>query len=402
MGQQKDSKFAAVIENCKKELNYDMDITALLIQPVQRIPRYRLLCQELLKQMYPEHHDYSNIANALSKIEEVANKVNESVRSREHMEELVALQKKFTGEIPPGFVQPGRCFIREGPLMKVCRKDSQKRWFFLFNDMLMYGVKAATETKKSYKIRHSLYLAVTKAVSVPDTSRTKNAFQILGRDKSFTVWTETSEEKESWLKDIQSAISSLQNNLGANAHYNKPLVQISGEGDAVEAEEAAPVWVPDKEVQACMICSAKFTTFFRRHHCRRCGRCICGDCSENSLQFENLGTGKVRVFDLCYEEHSTDTEHVEKVKRKREKRTQKNDKFNGSKIEKIEKKLKKKEEKVSKRKLRRASQFDAAPEKLTHFGDVLVKSPRPVTQNYSSTSTAAAKLAPRVQSGMPT
>ena len=65
--------------------------------------------------MYPEHHDYSNIANALSKIEEVlacwvalswpilkvANKVNESVRSREHMEELVALQKKFTGEIPP-------------------------------------------------------------------------------------------------------------------------------------------------------------------------------------------------------------------------------------------------------------------------------------------------------------
>ena len=47
----------------------------------------------------------------------------------------------------------------------------------------------------AYKIRHSLYLAVTKAVSVPDTSRTKNAFQILGRDKSFTVWTETSEEK---------------------------------------------------------------------------------------------------------------------------------------------------------------------------------------------------------------
>ena len=32
---------------------------------------------------------------------------------------------------------PGRIFIREGMLWKVCRKGLKKRQFFLFNDVLV-------------------------------------------------------------------------------------------------------------------------------------------------------------------------------------------------------------------------------------------------------------------------
>ena len=32
---------------------------------------------------------------------------------------------------------PGRIFIREGMLWKVCRKGPKKRQFFLFNDILV-------------------------------------------------------------------------------------------------------------------------------------------------------------------------------------------------------------------------------------------------------------------------
>ena len=34
---------------------------------------------------------------------------------------------------------PGRIFIRDGVLWKVCRKGPKKRHFFLFNDTLVYG-----------------------------------------------------------------------------------------------------------------------------------------------------------------------------------------------------------------------------------------------------------------------
>lgn len=34
-------------------------------------------------------------------------------------------------------------------------------------------------------------------------------------------------------------------------------------------------WKPDVSANACYICNATFTWFFRRHHCRRCGQLVC-------------------------------------------------------------------------------------------------------------------------------
>ena len=38
-----------------------------------------------------------------------------------------------------------------------------------------------------------------------------------------------------------------------------------------------PEWDCDDK---CRYCSKKFTVFWRRHHCRRCGKTICSSCSE--------------------------------------------------------------------------------------------------------------------------
>lgn len=42
-------------------------------------------------------------------------------------------------------------------------------------------------------------------------------------------------------------------------------------------------WVPDDEVSACTQCSRPFTLFFRRHHCRACGKIFCDGCSSLRL-----------------------------------------------------------------------------------------------------------------------
>eukprot|EP01089_Gocevia_fonbrunei_P003031 TRINITY_DN12890_c0_g1_i2.p1 TRINITY_DN12890_c0_g1~~TRINITY_DN12890_c0_g1_i2.p1 ORF type:complete len:211 (+),score=1.39 TRINITY_DN12890_c0_g1_i2:91-723(+) len=38
-------------------------------------------------------------------------------------------------------------------------------------------------------------------------------------------------------------------------------------------------WISSKY---CQICDAKFTITRRRNHCRRCGRCVCADCSDET------------------------------------------------------------------------------------------------------------------------
>lgn len=40
-----------------------------------------------------------------------------------------------------------------------------------------------------------------------------------------------------------------------------------------------PVWQPDEQAPSCFVCGSEFTLFFRRHHCRKCGRVVCNPCS---------------------------------------------------------------------------------------------------------------------------
>ena len=44
-----------------------------------------------------------------------------------------------------------------------------------------------------------------------------------------------------------------------------------------------PKWQPDSEVSECPICSRQFTFWFRKHHCRKCGRVVCANCSPHRI-----------------------------------------------------------------------------------------------------------------------
>ncbi|CAK9437538.1 uncharacterized protein LODBEIA_P19160 [Lodderomyces beijingensis] len=47
----------------------------------------------------------------------------------------------------------------------------------------------------------------------------------------------------------------------------------------------APVWQKDSDASNCFICDSAFNLFYRRHHCRKCGRVVCGDCSAQTLHY---------------------------------------------------------------------------------------------------------------------
>ncbi|KAI4151023.1 MAG: hypothetical protein LQ341_000995 [Variospora aurantia] len=44
-----------------------------------------------------------------------------------------------------------------------------------------------------------------------------------------------------------------------------------------------PRWQPDSEVTSCPICGKGFGFLFRKHHCRKCGRVVCANCSPHRI-----------------------------------------------------------------------------------------------------------------------
>lgn len=55
-------------------------------------------------------------------------------------------------------------------------------------------------------------------------------------------------------------------------------------------------WEPD--TANCQICSTQFTLTRRRHHCRKCGRCCCDDCSRNRIVLDGCSEPQ-RVCGIC-------------------------------------------------------------------------------------------------------
>ena len=67
-----------------------------------------------------------------------------------------------------------------------------------------------------------------------------------------------------------------------------------------------PFWIPDSEALSCMLCAIKFTIFNRKHHCRGCGKVLCGTCTNYKAKLEYLDHREERVCAVCYRILSSD------------------------------------------------------------------------------------------------
>lgn len=180
---------------------------------------------------------------------------------------------------------PGRVLIGEGILTKLCRKKPKLRQFFLFNDILVYG--NIVIQKKKYNKQHIIPLESVTIDTAADSAEydLRNGWLIKTPTKSFTVYAATATEKSEWMNHIGKCVGD--------------LLQKSGK---TPTGEHAAVWVPDAEASICMRCQKhKFTAVNRRHHCRKCGFVVCGQCSEKRHLLPSQSSRPVRVCDFCYD-----------------------------------------------------------------------------------------------------
>lgn len=70
-------------------------LPAFLIQPIQRIPRYKLLLEQLVSKTAVIHPDYNDLSKALGYLSEIAVVLNNKIREHENRQKIIDIQAMF-------------------------------------------------------------------------------------------------------------------------------------------------------------------------------------------------------------------------------------------------------------------------------------------------------------------
>jgi len=208
------TKFHTFLEECSRlpESNY-LDLESLLIEPIQRIPRYELLLKELVKHTPKGHPDYDNLNDALIKVTEIARLINNRKRLRDSKQEVV----RATHQIKPiqeDLISPTRTFVNEGTLkeFKNNRGFRGEFYYFLFNDLLIKAripsLFLTAERQYSFQKKICLSKLVDIKDDLPDYPFGLELQFTDGKHNRILV-TKSQEEKQNWLNYFIETIALL-------------------------------------------------------------------------------------------------------------------------------------------------------------------------------------------------
>ncbi|KAG0659150.1 hypothetical protein C6P46_005321 [Rhodotorula mucilaginosa] len=115
----------------------NLNLSGLLLNIVQRVPRYRLLLAELIRFSDPETTDAADLRAAYKLVDGVATHLNDQIRQHEHDLRVLALQQRFERLAAPLLI-PGRHLLKEANV-QIYLQDIQgdQRCIFLFTDILL-------------------------------------------------------------------------------------------------------------------------------------------------------------------------------------------------------------------------------------------------------------------------
>ncbi|XP_068243639.1 rho guanine nucleotide exchange factor 39-like [Palaemon carinicauda] len=220
--ERKTVKFKAWLTTQESRPEVQTKLPSLLITPIQRIPRYRLLLGQLLKHTPSDHPHYGSIVQASEAIVKVAGHIEESLKKAECVQRMFKLQEAMKNG-QPNIIAPGRQLIREGVLQKISQNgnSSQPRLFFLFTDILMYtrlpalnmnstsntSFSETTDTfkPKSLECRCVLPLRHCSVISVFGSDR--GLFRLKCKSEDMLLFCSDHGNSTDWVRDIKEAVS---------------------------------------------------------------------------------------------------------------------------------------------------------------------------------------------------
>ncbi len=100
-----------------------LDLMSLLIMPVQRIPRYILLVDQLVNKVGKEHPDCPKLLEALTVLKEAAAEINEKKKTSENQMKAQSCISNIVGLDKSEMFSNAREYLMEGSLL--CYDDKK-------------------------------------------------------------------------------------------------------------------------------------------------------------------------------------------------------------------------------------------------------------------------------------
>jgi FYVE/RhoGEF/PH domain-containing protein 5/6 len=280
-----------VMDNAKISLAKGLNLEALLITPVQRIPRYVLLLTQLLKYTSKTDPEFNQITESLKLIRKVAEDINTATVNVERRREMLNIQNQFGKGV--NLITSSRRFICKGMFAKREVDGDKDYEFFLFNDLLLgspSGHSLLNSSPEMIEINDSFQFK-----SLPDDHEDRNMIEILSSKSSFIMVAFNSSTKNAWLVHFEECVSEFLKNKKSRVSPNSSK-RFQNAILSDEEQIILPVWAPNKSSKSCSNCQKEFTLINRRHHCRKCGKLVCSSCSQRKMR---IGTEQARVCDRC-------------------------------------------------------------------------------------------------------
>uniref|UniRef100_A0A8D3CJI3 Vav guanine nucleotide exchange factor 1 n=1 Tax=Scophthalmus maximus TaxID=52904 RepID=A0A8D3CJI3_SCOMX len=243
------------LEECSKRANSGrFSLRDLLMVPMQRVLKYPLLLQELVKHT-TDPTDKENLRTALDAMRDLAQCVNEVKRDNEIIRQITTFQLSIENTTQ-SLALYGRPKI-DGEL-KICsseKKSKQDRYAFLFDKAMFVCKKKSGETfelKEIVELQH--YQIRDETTGEKDKKKWSYLFLLLdcyGRC-GYDLYFKTRELKKKWLEQFEMALSNMcpENSTANNHDFQMHCFE---------------------ETSSCKACSMLLRgIFFQGYRCTRC------------------------------------------------------------------------------------------------------------------------------------
>eukprot|EP01105_Mastigella_eilhardi_P024892 TRINITY_DN6595_c0_g1_i2.p1 TRINITY_DN6595_c0_g1~~TRINITY_DN6595_c0_g1_i2.p1 ORF type:complete len:208 (-),score=71.80 TRINITY_DN6595_c0_g1_i2:82-705(-) len=190
--------------------------------PVQRIPRYVLLLQNLVKHTPKEQKDYPQLLEALAKMKMVAEHINEKKRDADAIAKVNEIERALSGKFidpvlncPRNLTQPQRRFVHQGTVQVRESKGLLVRHLILFNDVVLetkIHSKSAAHSLQSSKNTGYKLLSTASLIeaSVAAESADDLGFLFTTTKKVFACTCTSVKARDEWVAKLRKAILQLR------------------------------------------------------------------------------------------------------------------------------------------------------------------------------------------------
>ncbi|XP_072567868.1 proto-oncogene vav isoform X1 [Paramormyrops kingsleyae] len=210
------------LEECSKRANSGrFSLRDLLMVPMQRVLKYHLLLQELVKHT-SNPSEKENLRTALDAMRDLAQCVNEVKRDNEIIRQITTFQLSIEN-MTQSLALFGRPKIDgELKISSIEKRSKQDRYAFLFDKAMLVCKKKSGDTmelKELIELRN--YQLRDETMGEKENKKWSYMFYLIDSygQYSFDLYFKTKELKKKWLEQFQMALSNMfpENNT-ANSH----------------------------------------------------------------------------------------------------------------------------------------------------------------------------------------